>query len=153
MPLIELELDKDIPHAERSTSRVGEIGESLAARHLRRSGYRLAAANFRAPIGRNRNGATVTGEIDIVALDGETLCFVEVKTRSERGLAGPLAAVDPRKQRQIIRTAKVYRRVFGLEEMRYRFDAVGIILNGDQPAEIELSKGHFRENASPPFKP
>jgi putative endonuclease len=66
----------------------------------------------------------VTGEIDLIALDGETLCFVEVKTRRSAEFTSITANVDLRKQRQITRTAKMYRRVFGVYEMPYRFDVV-----------------------------
>ncbi len=62
------------------TRRIGEAGEKLAARFLLKNGYRLVAANFKVPVGRNQVGATVTGEIDLIAFDEETLCFVEVKT-------------------------------------------------------------------------
>src|SRR5690349_14378112 len=94
------------------TLSLGESGEALAARFLRRSGYRLVAANFEVPVGRNSVGAQVTGEIDLVALDGETLCFVEVKTRRSEEFTPVITNVDLRNQRQIIRTARVYRRIF-----------------------------------------
>ncbi|MGE3466032.1 MAG: YraN family protein [Pyrinomonadaceae bacterium] len=64
-----------------ATIALGERGEGLAAEYLIDNGYRLVVSNFKVPVGRNRRGAQVTGEIDIVALDGETLCFIEVKTR------------------------------------------------------------------------
>ena len=148
MPLLELGICKDITRPEASTSRVGDLGEAIAADYLRRNGYRLVMSNFRVPIGRNRKNATITGEIDIIALDCDTLCFVEVKTRSEYGLFGPLSAVDRRKQRQIIRTAKAYRRAFHLEAVRCRFDAVGIVLNDKRAPAVELQKGYFSESAA-----
>lgn len=93
---------------------VGSKGESLAAKYLTANGYRLVMSNFKTPLGRNTNGAEITGEIDIIALDGETLCFIEVKTRMQDDFASPAQAVTLRKQRQIIRTAKIYRRIFGV---------------------------------------
>jgi len=113
-------LKQDIRRAVTATSELGQRGERLAAEYLEANGYRLVVSNFKVPIGRNKRGAAVTGEIDIVALDGHTLCFVEVKTRASDAFAGPLANVTLRKQRQISRTARVYRRVFGLSEMPYR---------------------------------
>jgi len=64
------------PHFE-----LGRLGETLAIEHLERAGYRIVAANFRLPIGRNTRDVIVNAEIDVVAYDGPTLCFVEVKTR------------------------------------------------------------------------
>ena len=89
------------------TSFIGKTGEEMAARFLLKNGYDLVVSNFKVPIGRNRKGVQVSGEIDIIALDGEVLCFVEVKTRSSDEFSTPLSAVDLRKQRQITRTARV----------------------------------------------
>ena len=124
---------------------LGESGEALAARYLRTKGYRLVAANFKLPVGRNSNGAQVTGEIDLIALDGETLCFVEVKTRRSDEFTPVITNVDLRKQRQIIRTARVYRRMFGLTDVDYRYDVVTVLMpNGKKPV-IELTKGFWTE--------
>ena len=107
---------------------LGRRGESLAALHLERAGYRLVASNFTLPVGRNRRGAVVHAEIDLIAYDGPVLCFVEVKTRASDWFAAPEANVDLRKQRQIARAARVYRRMFGLMEAPYRYDVVSVIL-------------------------
>src|ERR1700730_19348254 len=92
---------------------LGRQGEELAIEHLERTGYRIVAANFRLPIGRNTRDAIVNAEIDIVAYDGPTLCFVGVKTRGTDEFAPPQANVDLRKRRQITRAARGYRRMFG----------------------------------------
>ena len=92
---------------------LGQRGERLAAAYLERQGYRLVARNFVLPVGRNRRGAIVNAEIDIVGYDGPVLCFIEVKTRASDWYAAPEANVDLRKQRQITRAARVYRRLFG----------------------------------------
>lgn len=126
------------------TKLLGEHGERLAVDHLIRRGYRVVCCNFTVPIGRNIRGAAVTGEIDIIALDGDVLCFVEVKTRSADDFASPLSAVDLRKQRQIIRTARVYRRIFGVGSMEYRFDAVSVVL--DEPPRIEHHPNFWDES-------
>ena len=107
---------------------LGERGERLAAEHLERLGYTLIASNFTLPIGRNLRGALVHAEIDLVAYDGSTLCFVEVKTRASDWFASPEANVDLRKQRQIARAARAYRRMFGLADAPYRYDVVSVIL-------------------------
>ena len=111
-------------------SSLGQLGESYAAAYLEQLGYRLVAANFTLPVGRNLRGAIINAEIDIVAYDGDTLCFIEVKTRVTDEFAAPTANVDLRKQRQIIRTARVYRQIFHLSKMPYRFDVVSVVTGG-----------------------
>lgn len=128
---------------------VGQFGEKLAAEHLALSGYRLVASNFRTPIGYSLNGRQITGEIDLVAYDETTLpftlVFVEVKTRSSREFATPQAAVDRRKQRQIIKTARIYQRLLRLTEEPFRYDVVSILLYPNQTPQIELLRGYFNE--------
>lgn len=106
---------------------LGRRGEELAAAFLQQTGYQLVAANFVLPVGRNRNDAVVNVEIDLVAYEGPTLCFVEVKTRASDWFATPSANVDLRKQRQIIRAAQAYRRMFGLANAPYRYDVVSVV--------------------------
>ena len=73
-------------------------------------------------------------EIDLVAYDGDTLCFVEVKTRRSDEFAAPEANVDLRKQRQITRAARAYRRAFGLSGAPHRYDVVSLVLPPDSAA-------------------
>lgn len=129
-----------------SSSATGAVGEEIATRYIAAKGLRLVMANFKAPIGRNSRGAIVTGEIDLIALDGNTLCFIEVKTRRSRDFGGPLTAVDLRKQRQITRIARVYRKVFRLSSIRQRFDVVTVLLEHKREPEIEHVKGFWTEN-------
>ena len=125
-------------------TKLGDEGESLAAAFLASRGYRLIISNFKVPVGRNSKGVQVTGEIDIVALDADdVLCFVEVKTRTSDAFAGPLSAVDLRKQRQITRTSKVYKRVFGLWKTASRFDVVTVVMRPDSEPKIELIRGFW----------
>jgi len=131
---------------ERPTAILGSRGETLAAEFLVNDGYRIVMTNFTVPVGRNAGGAQVTGEIDIIALDGETLCFTEVKTRRSEEFTPVITAIDRRKQRQITRTARVYRRLFGLLEIPYRFDAVTVLMASDGVPKIELIKGLWSEN-------
>ena len=107
---------------------LGRKGEELAAAYLQQLGYQIVAANFILPVGRNRNDAVVNVEIDLVAYDGPVLCFIEVKTRASDWFAPPTANVDLRKQRQITRAARIYRRMFDLIDELYRFDVVSIVL-------------------------
>ena len=107
---------------------LGRSGEALAAAYLERAGFMLVAANFQLPVGRNLRGAIVNAEIDLVAYEGDVLCFVEVKTRASDWFAAPEQNVDRRKQRQITRAARAYRRTFNLTNIPYRYDVVSVIL-------------------------
>jgi putative endonuclease len=128
------------------SSSLGQFGETAAARFLERRGCRLVLANFKAPVGRNRLGVSVTGEIDLIVLDGDVLCFTEVKTRSSADFSAPLSAVDLRKQRQIIRAARVYRRIFGLHDVMYRYDVVSIVRKKDRRPRIEHFPNFWTES-------
>ncbi len=124
---------------------LGIRGEALAAEFLRAQGYQLVLANFKVPVGRNIRGAPVTGEVDIVALDGEILCFIEVKTRRSDEFTPIITHVDLRKQRQIIRTAKIYRHTFDVWDVPHRFDVVTVLLPKNSEPAIELIKGFWNE--------
>ncbi|HEV7700492.1 MAG TPA: YraN family protein [Pyrinomonadaceae bacterium] len=127
------------------TTGLGAHGERLAVRHLGSNGYQVVMTNFKVPVGRNSKGVAVTGEIDIVALDGETLCFVEVKTRRSDEFTRITTNVDLRKQRQITRTAKVYRRIFNLWDMPHRFDVVTVLMPKHSEPAIEIIKNFWSE--------
>jgi putative endonuclease len=120
---------RESAHAESAPHLLlGQRGERLAAERLEELGYTLLASNFTLPVGRNMRGALVHAEIDLIAYDGPVLCFVEVKTRASDWFAAPEQNVDLRKQRQIARAARVYRRMFGLVGASYRYDVVSVIL-------------------------
>jgi putative endonuclease len=118
----------------------GKIGEIAAQAYLERCGYRIADANVR--FGR-------TGELDIVAWDRETLCFIEVKSRQGRpGSVAPAEAVTPSKQRQVARLAWQYalrnHLLSGAEEISLRFDVVAVTLDSaGLVAHIDLIQGAF----------
>ncbi len=125
---------------------LGERGERLAAKFLSDNGYRLVIANFKVPVGRNRKGVSVTGEIDIIALDNDILCFIEVKTRRSDKFTPVITNVGLRKQRQITRTAKVYRRIFNVWDMPHRFDVVAVLMPKYSDPVIEVTKGFWNES-------
>ena len=134
------------PHLE-----LGRRGERLAADFLLAEGYELVAANFKLGVGRSRRGAVIEAEIDLVAYEGPVLCFVEVKTRRSDWFAAPEANVDLRKQRQITRAARAYRRLLGLAGARHRYDVVSVLLPppdaaGRAPSpRLELLRGFWTE--------
>lgn len=116
---------------------LGRRGEEWAVAYLEPAGYRIVGSNFALPIGRNARGAIINAEIDIVAYDGPTLCFIEVKTRASDWFAPPQVNVDVHKQRQIARAARAYRRMFDLLDAPYRYDVLSLILpasNIEEPA-------------------
>jgi len=125
---------------------LGRRGEALAVEHLQQNGYRIVAANFSLPIGRNLRDAIVNAEIDVVAYDGPTLCFIEVKTRASDDFAEPQANVDLRKRRQVSRAALAYRRMFGLVDASYRYDVVTVVAkpDGSEP-RIQLLKAFWSD--------
>jgi putative endonuclease len=129
---------------------LGRRGEQLAAAYLEQQGYSIVAANCTLPVGRNMRGAIVNAEIDLVAYDGPTLCFVEVKTRASDWFAPPQVNVDLRKQRQIARAARAYRRLLSIESAPYRYDVVSIVLPSDaEPAaklQIEILPNFWTED-------
>jgi putative endonuclease len=131
---------------------LGKLGEAYAAAYLEQLGYRLVAANFTIPVGRNLRGAVVNGEIDLIAYDGSILCFLEVKTRASDWFAPPQVNVDRRKQRQIARAARAYRRMLDLESEEYRFDVITVVLSEatdqSRSPQIELLKNYWREEPS-----
>ena len=103
---------------KRSERPIGESGEALAARFLREEGLEILAVNY----------WTRAGEIDIIAKEGETLVFVEVKTRSSTHVAQPERAVTRKKQRTINRVAEAYMRKNGLlHKVNARFDIVSVV--------------------------
>src|SRR5690242_16867961 len=122
---------------------LGKLGEAYAAAYLEQLGYRLVAANFTLPVGRNLRGAVVNAEIDLVAYDANTLCFIEVKTRASDWFAPPQANIDRRKRRQIARAAREYRQLFAVEEQSYRFDVVTVVLSEPDSPQLELLKNYF----------
>ncbi len=106
----------------RDRQRCGRDGEERAAAYLAAQGLVIVARNVRA----------AAGEIDLVALDGETLVFCEIRTRRSRGQGGALESVTPVKQRQVVRVAEHFLvRHPRLRARPMRFDVVAIDLSGD----------------------
>ena len=128
-------------------SSLGKLGEAYAAAYLEQLGYRLVAANFTLPVGRNLRGAVINAEIDLVGYEGDTLCFIEVKSRSSDWFAPPQVNVDLRKRRQITRAARVYRQMLGLEKQPHRYDVVTVIFPDDSPPQLELLRNYWTKES------
>ena len=117
------------PHME-----VGAAGEELAYFHLREWGYTVVARNWR--------NARRKGELDIVAWDGEVLCFVEVKTRTRKSFIPAEAAVHRDKMRELVGMARLYLRQLP-PGTRYRFDVVSVYMVQGEDTEVSLFKEAF----------
>ena len=129
---------------------LGRRGEEIAAAYLQQLGYRIVATNFSLPVGRNRLGVRINVEIDVVAYDCTVLCFIEVKSRASDWFAPPQVNVDRRKQRQIARAARAYRRMLGLIGEPYRYDVVTVVFGegADERVtpQIELLRSYWTED-------
>jgi putative endonuclease len=122
---------------------LGERGEQAALEYLKEyEAYNVVATNYRVPLGRSLRGQKLTGEIDIIAYEGDTLVFVEVKTRTSDEFARPELAVDLRKQRQIARAARRYRQLMSVTAEPHRYDVVTVIPD-PRGNRIELLRGYF----------
>ncbi len=111
----------------------GKKNESFAAGHLSRLGYEILELNFR----------TKLGEIDIIAKDGDTIVFVEVKSRSSYNYGSPKQAVTAKKQKKISMVALYYLKTANQLNAKARFDVVSIMKKKDDEPEIEIIKNAF----------
>ncbi len=115
------------------TKELGQQGERLAVAYLQRQGYRILETNYR-----NR-----LGEIDIIARDRGTLCFVEVKTRTTASCGHPFESVSPAKRSKIVRVAQGYLMHAGAVDTDARFDVVSVTPGGSGQYTFELLKNAF----------
>ncbi len=122
---------------------LGARGEQVAIEYLKEyEGYRIVATNFLVPVGRGLRGQKVNAEIDLIAYDAGQLVFIEVKTRTSDAFIAPERAVDLRKQRQIARAARRYRKLMGVSPEPYRYDVVTVVPQARR-YKIELLRNYF----------
>ena len=115
----------------------GKAAETEAAEFLKTQGYKILKVNYR----------TKLGEIDIIAKDKDTICFVEVKARRSLNLGSPCEAVSLRKQGQIAKVAVYYLKLNRLLGQAARFDVLSI-LRRDNKSEVSLIKNAFELSAN-----
>ncbi|HVF69666.1 MAG TPA: YraN family protein [Xanthomonadales bacterium] len=109
----------------------GNAGEDIACRYLTNKGYKIITRNFRIR----------GGEIDIIAVDGDTLAFVEVKTRTSKQFGTGLEAIGFWKIKALIKTAQIYKATHMNLPEAMRIDAVVVMLNKfNEIDSIELVK-------------
>ena len=111
---------------------LGAEGEARARAYLLGKGAKILEMNYRRP----------TGEIDIIARQGRTLMFVEVKRRSSLRFGRPSEAVNRQKQAHILRTAQLYLQEKRLEDAPVRFDIIEVL-----PDEIRHIENAFDASA------
>lgn len=101
----------------RSSTTLGSAGEAMAAESLQRQGWQILERSYRHRL----------GEIDLIARDGDTLVFIEVKTRTGIAYGLPAEAVNRDKQRRITQTALAYLKQKGWLDRRCRFDVIAVV--------------------------
>ena len=113
---------------------VARIGEGLAAQYLKEQGYQILEHNYRLR----------TGEIDLIAKEGDRTVFVEVKTRRTLKFGVPQAAVTPAKQKQISKIALSYLQTHDMLDVPCRFDVIAIFLSSKStPPKLEHIQNAF----------
>ena len=118
------------PHLE-----TGQEGERAAFFWLMRRGYVVVARGW--------HSSRAPGDLDLIAWQGERLCFIEVKTRTTRAVAPAQLAVDYRKRRVLRRLARHYMRQLPSREVETRFDILSIYLERNKPPDFEHFPGAF----------
>ena len=114
---------------------LGRRGEEAAFFYLRRNGYTVVARDWRS--------GKVRGDLDLVAWEGETLCFIEVKTRTSRNVATAESAVDHDKVQVLRRIARQYLLAAPDTPDQVRFDVLSIYYEGQKAADIQLFRSAF----------
>ncbi len=117
----------------KSRINLGRYGEDLAAAYLERKGFQIIVRNYRQK----------TGEVDIIANDGETLVFIEVKTRSSLLFGQPFEAVTPAKQKQLNRIALEYITRNKIKNQAARFDVISILIEKTKQPKINHLQNCF----------
>ena len=115
----------------------GSFGEDVAARYLSGKGLRILKRGYR----------TRCGEIDLIALEGEELVFVEVKCRASLRCGDPLEAVTSTKRLRILRAATLYLQATGSWERPCRFDLVAVRLGPGGVEEVEHIRAAFQADS------
>jgi len=116
---------------------LGKTGEKVAVNFLKENGYKILRNNYK----------TKLGEIDIIAKDKDTLCFIEVKTRNSIRFGSPSESVTVFKRRQISKLALQFLKERNLLGKRARFDVVSIVYSEGSP-KLDLIRNAFELDQS-----
>jgi putative endonuclease len=118
-----------------NSTKSGRLGETIAMDYLRRYGYRIVESNYRCAL----------GEIDVIATEGKTVVFIEVKSRKTERFGEPQAAVGLQKQKKISMVAQNYLKEKKLNNVKARFDVVAVRLLPQGP-KVELIRNAFESS-------
>ena len=115
----------------------GERGEEIVYWHLQRLGWKILARRWRS--------SGEHGDIDLVAHDGQMLCFIEVKTRTSRGMIPALLSVDAEKRRMLRLMARLYLRRLPRDQRteKHRFDVAEVYLEPDGRHAVQMHRNAF----------
>lgn len=111
---------------------LGRFGEELALKKIKRLGYKKIIRNYRCPL----------GEVDLIARDGDTLVFIEIKTRRGKSIYYAKEAVDAKKKRQLSKVALAYMKSNNCCEAEARFDVVAVNVDGRR-TQVEVIQNAF----------
>jgi putative endonuclease len=111
---------------------LGRLGEDLALKKIKSLGYKCIVRNYRCPL----------GEVDLIAKDGDTLVFIEIKTRRDRSLGYAKESINARKKRQLSKVALAYMKSHDVAEAKSRFDVVAVHIR-ESKHEIEVVRNAF----------
>ncbi len=125
--------------SRKSNTQTGREGEQLAHAYLQVRGYEIIEHNWRCP----------AGEIDLVARDGVSWVFVEVKTRRSNKFGMPEEAITRAKQRRLLDCGLTYMAEHALDDAAWRIDVVSIMLGrGSEPAQIQVYRNAVSADGS-----
>jgi putative endonuclease len=120
---------------QAATQKLGQSGEKIARRHLKKQGYRILAANYEC----------AAGEIDLIGFREGCIVFFEVKSRASDAAAPPEENITPAKRRQMEKTARYWLAANRHPDCAYRFDAISVVI----PPQGEPAIRHIVEAFTP----
>jgi putative endonuclease len=118
-----------------ATQQLGQAGEKIARRYLKKQGFRILAANYDCP----------AGEIDLIGFREGSIVFFEVKSRASDAAAPPEENITPAKRRQMEKTSRYWLAANRHPDCAYRFDAISVVI----PPEGEPTVRHIIEAFTP----
>ena len=114
-------------------TKLGKLGEDLAVNALSADGYKIV----------ERNAKIYKREVDVIAVDGDLLVFIEVKARSDHSFGKPLEAIDNKRQARLRKAAQLYIMRKKLKSTSVRFDVVTVDFTNNPKGEVEIVKNAF----------
>jgi putative endonuclease len=126
-------MEAHLSSSKCGVKRLGRQGEVFAEVYLKSKGYQVIERNFRIR----------TGEVDLIAVEGKTICFIEVKTRRSLEKGDGLAAISQQKKHRISQAAQFFLQERGWDHKSARFDVLAIFVGSDSSLEYDLIQNAF----------